>query len=304
MNRLIVNCMVAALLIAGLILTGCDETVIQAQTGSIEVFVTDAPAEYEIQSIMVTVAEDGIQVHRAVTEQETEQNQEDNNTQTQTKTQTQEQNQEDNGEWITVPITGDNPFDLCLLQDQEMLLGMLEIPAGHYTQIRMEIDKVEVTYRLEGDAEYTTVEAELPSGELKFVSPFEISDGEKITVVLDFIASESVTFTGSGKNSKSTVIVKPVVKLTVESGGKTQNIATVEGTITAIDIEESTVSILPIGETETLVLNVNPQQTVITVNGEITSLEDLAVLTGEPSVTVTYNSDSFKIIQIDVVPQE
>jgi hypothetical protein len=296
--------MIAVLLIVGLMFTGCDEATVQAQTGTLKVFVTDAPAEYEIQSIMVTVAEDGILVHRALTEQQTEQNQETNSTQTQTATQTQEQQQENNGEWLTIPVTGNNPFDLCLLENQEMLLGTLEIPVGNYTQIRMEIVKVEVTYRLVGETEYTTVEAKLPSGNLKFVSPFEIDDEETINVVFDFIASDSVVITGSGKNAKSEVIVKPVVKLSIESGGKTQNIVTVEGMITAVDIDESTVSILPSSETEPVVLKVNPQQTVITVNGETASLADLAELPEEHDVTVTYDIDNLKIIQIDVIFQE
>lgn len=164
--------------------------IVEAKTGIIEVRVTDDPPEYDVISIMVTVAEeDGIKIHKAVGE-------------------------EDNDGWKTIPITGDNPFDLSLLEEQELVLATQEVLAGKYTQIRMTITMVEVTYRKYGDEEDTEVEAKLPSGELKFVRPFEVVDGGTTIILLDFDADKSVTVTGGGK-----VIVKPVVKLSIQQGG-------------------------------------------------------------------------------------
>jgi hypothetical protein len=162
----------------------CVASTASAGMGRIEVRVTDAPPEYGITEIWVTVLdseEEGVAVHKA--------------------------GDDGDGEWITIPITGENPFDLLQLQkaDLDALLATEEITAGKYTQIRMTIDTVEVRI---GDGDLQP--AILPSGKLKFVRPFEVVDGETTIILLDFIADKSVTVTGNGK-----IIVKPVVKLSV-----------------------------------------------------------------------------------------
>jgi len=240
-------------------------------TGSIEVRVTDAPPEYDITSIMVTVSdseEEGVAVHRADDDGE--------------------------GEWITLPITGDNPFDLLQLQaqDLEALLATEEVTAGKYTQIRMTIEKVEVTL---GDGE--PQEATLPSGKLKFVRPFEVVDGETTIILLDFDASKSVVVTGAGKDGEAKIIVKPVVKLSVQQT-ESHELASVEGTISEVDTKASTVSIIPDGETEPVVLKVTPQ-TKITLDGEEATLDDLAGLGEGNSVTASYYPNNLKAVQID-----
>ena len=168
-------------------------------TGTIEVWVTDAPAGYEVTSIMVTIAEDGIRVHRAGSDNQTE------------------------GEWITIPITGaNNPFDLKQLEDVEELLGSGNMTAGKYTQIRMDIEMVEVTYLKDGEESINTVNATLPSGTLKFVRPFEVVENETTVLLLDFDAEKSVIFTGA----EDRVIVRPVVKLMVSQGTEPLEITT------------------------------------------------------------------------------
>jgi len=163
-------------------------------TGTIEVRVTDKPPEYgNIEAIEVTVVdseeEEGVAVHKAATEEDGE------------------------GKWWPIPIKGENPFELLALKEVgvDALLGWNTVPAGKYTQIRMTIEKVEIYF--EGEA--NPVEAELPSGKLKFVRPFEVVDGETTIILLDFIADKSVTITGQGD-----VIFKPVVKLVVSGKEK------------------------------------------------------------------------------------
>ncbi len=52
--------------------------------------------------------------------------------------------------------------------------------------------------------------AEVPSGKIKFVHPFEVVDSETTVLLFDFDADKSVTVAGnSGK-----ILVKPVIKLT------------------------------------------------------------------------------------------
>jgi hypothetical protein len=162
--------------------------IVEAKTGIIEVRVTDAPPEYGITEIWVTVLdskEEGVAVHKA--------------------------GDDGDGVWVTIPITGDNPFELLSLQkaDLDALLATEEVTAGKYTQIRMTIDIVQVKI---GDGGLQP--AVLPSGKLKFVRPFEVFDGETTILLLDFDADKSVTVTGGGK-----VIVKPVVKLSIQQGG-------------------------------------------------------------------------------------
>ncbi len=247
-------------------------------TGTIEIRVTDAPPRDEVTSIMVTVA--SVEIHKAGTEQEPEEQPPDDGDQDQ---------EEGTGEWITIPITGNNPFDLLLLQKENLdeLLATEEVTAGKYTQIRMTIDKVEVTL---GDGELQ--EATLPSGKLKFVRPFNVTDGENTILLLDFDADKSVTVTGNGK-----IIVKPVVKLTVKQD-KPQQLTSVEGTISEVDTEDSTVSIIPTGETEPVILNVTPD-TEITLDGETATIGDLDGLGEGNTVTASYYADSFEAVEIN-----
>ncbi|MFC1874857.1 hypothetical protein ACFLY3_01695, partial [Chloroflexota bacterium] len=51
-------------------------------------------------------------------------------------------------------------------------------------------------------------------GELKFVHPFEIFEGETTILLLDFDADKSIVETGADK-----IIFKPVVKLIIEQDG-------------------------------------------------------------------------------------
>ncbi|MBM3133225.1 MAG: DUF4382 domain-containing protein, partial [Chloroflexi bacterium] len=190
-----------------------------SSTGTIEVRVTDAPPGYEITKVLVTVS--SVEVHRAVAEKEQEQAQRPEETPVQEQEQEQQQVgdgsdaivEEDSdgngGEWIALGILpGQETFDLLLIQDLEQVLATDEVDAGKYTQIRMAVESVVVEY-MEG-AGTKTAEAEVPSGKLKFVRPFDVEADSTTALVFDFIAEKSVVFTGSDK-----VIFKPVIKLNV-----------------------------------------------------------------------------------------
>jgi hypothetical protein len=171
----------------------------ESAIGTIEVRVTDAPPEYgNIKNIWVEVLdaeEEGIAVHKAATDEQGE------------------------GEWITIPITGENPFDLLLLdkENMEALLGDSQVVAGKYTQIRMTVEEVTVIFEGDTEEELDDIEkiAKLPSGKLKFIQPFEVIDGGTTIILIDFLADKSLTITGKGD-----VIFKPVIKLTVSGKGK------------------------------------------------------------------------------------
>ncbi len=163
--------------------------------GRIEVRVTDAPGD--VQEILVTVSE--VKVHKASTDEE-------------------------DGVWRTLGIDEDT-FSLLELEGLELTLATEEVAAGKYTQLRMTIFEVWVT--LEGE---NPVEATIPSGELKFVRPFDLEAGGTIALVVDFDAAESVVVTGNGK-----VIFKPVVKLLIEHG---EPVGTIAGTVTDSETED------------------------------------------------------------------
>jgi len=237
----------------------------------------------------VVDSEEAIMVHKAVAEQE-QLGEGDQN-------QVQNQVQQGEGEWINIPIIGENTFELLELKEKgvDLLLGWAEVPAGKYTQIRMTIKEVKIIFDDETEDGREEV-AELPSGKLKFVRPFEVVDGGTTIILLDFIADKSVTITGQGK-----VIFKPVIKLGIQQASKPHELTSVEGTISAVDTDESTVSIIPEGGTEedTIVLSVNPQ-TEITLGGEEATLDDLAELGEGNSVTASYYLNNLKATQIDV----
>lgn len=181
MTKRIISGVVAVTLLASLGLAGACTEAVQAKTGTIEVRVTDAPPEYDIETIDVTFST--VEVHKAGTDEE-------------------------DGVWITIGITN-GEIELLELEaaDLEALLATGDgVPAGKYTQLRVIIDAVVVTL-VEGEPP----EVILPSGELKFVRPFEVFDGETTILLLDFDADKSLTVTGNG-----TIIVKPVVTLAIQ----------------------------------------------------------------------------------------
>lgn len=111
------------------------------------------------------------------------------------------------GEWI--PVLGAPPsFDLMDVIGVTALLGSVNITAGRFTQIRMDVDKVEVTTT---NGENFT--AEIPSGKLKIVRPFNVSPGQRTVLTIDFDGEKSLIVTGKGK-----ALFKPVVKLLIETG--------------------------------------------------------------------------------------
>jgi len=154
--------------------------------GTLEVRVTDAKKEPVVTAIKITF--DNITVHRAG-------------------------DGDSDGEWIVVAENLGKTVDLLQLRGMGDLLGQDEIQAGHYTQIRVGVVRVEVV--VDDVTEEVALEpagdAVVPSGELKFVRSFEIEADETTVIIIDFdiSADKSVVFAG-GK-----WIFKPTIKLDV-----------------------------------------------------------------------------------------
>lgn len=158
------------------------ESTIIASLGTLEFRVTDAPAD--LSTVHVTIS--NIEVHQAGPEEETG--------------------------WKTI-IDESKTFELLALSGIEEVLGSAEIESGHYTQIRMEVERCTVTM-IDGQTHI----AEVPSGKLKIVGfgSFDVDAGKTTVVTLDIDAEESVMVTGTGQ-----VKFKPTVKVLV--GGLKQN---------------------------------------------------------------------------------
>ena len=180
-------------------LPGGNQNTAAGGTGTVQFRVTDAPRGDNVTAIYVKVnPNDGIQVHRAGSD-----------------------NSDQPGDWISANITGPNPFELLALRSSNGLysiLGSAGLATGNYTQIRLNIESVVVT--ING----ANVTATVPSGKIKFVQPFEVAEGTTV-LTFDFDADKSINVTGNGNKTEPKVIMKPVIKLTVEkpaNGGQEQ----------------------------------------------------------------------------------
>ncbi len=135
--------------------------------------------------------------------------------------------------WITI-IEEEVTFDLMTVIGVEEILGSANVTAGKYTQIRAEVTGVEG--KTTDNVSYT---AEVPSGKLKFVRPFNVEAGKTTVLTLDFDGDKSLVMTGKDK-----FLFKPVVKLLVSEAP----VAPVLGAPLALEI---TTTSLPDGEVGT-----------------------------------------------------
>ena len=162
-------------------------------TGRLIVSITDDPGAEDIEKVWVTIG--GLQVHMA------------GNEDTET----------DDGGWKELELVGARPdgtvrFDLLTLQEGlQKDLTVAELGIGKYTQIRMEVELVELDFLGSADDNALT-KATLPSGKLKFIQPFELLGGQTTELLFDFDVMKSLNETGNGK-----WICKPVIKLDVVS---------------------------------------------------------------------------------------
>jgi hypothetical protein len=229
MKRTIVSFMLTILSVLALALTGCatgptsdlnNPTSINGtspQTGAmvsgspaaqapgkLEVRVTDAPAKEQITAINVTI--NSIEVHKAGAG-------ENPTAATSGTVEGTEQapDQSDNaGGWITISNQSMS-FDLLKIKDNLTSLQTVDIGTGKYTQVRLGVESVSISFAGNQAPAIATV----PSGKIKFIRSFDVSPDGVTQLDFDFDAAQSVNVTGNGK-----VIYKPVIKLSV---GKTNN---------------------------------------------------------------------------------
>ena len=176
--------------------------------GRLEIYLTDSSGKYKANdsenysAVYITISK--IEAHIAGEDEATE------------------------GEWILLRewAEGEEPvFDLTILQDVSDLLVEGSFDAGKYTQLKLFVTKssikVESEVIEENDKEIDVVnevpfelfDVEIPSvyqTGIKLIHPFEIVDGEKTVLTIDFDAEKSVVKTGNGEYEYK---LKPVIKI-------------------------------------------------------------------------------------------
>jgi PKD repeat protein len=110
--------------------------------------------------------------------------------------------------WYTI-VEESQTFDLIALQDVTDVLGEEELTAGKYTQIRLTVEKANIT--INNDGEIEVHDLKIPSNKVKLIKPFWIYKDETTVLTLDFDVYESVHKTGNNK-----YMMKPTIKVIQE----------------------------------------------------------------------------------------
>lgn len=130
------------------------------------------------------------------------------------------------GEWKTV-FEGNKSVDLLTLTDLVGVIGQQNLPPGKYTQIRFSIEDVvfnvtnsQLFIKNKRYSAMVLNSSGVPSGELRFVHPFNVTAGKTTALIIDFDVQLSVKKTADG------YMLQPVVKITdqiLENGQKPEN---------------------------------------------------------------------------------
>ncbi len=170
-----IEIIVLGILLIGIsFLSGCIEQP-QAQ-GTLVLKITDKPGELNITEAWINIST--IQVHKS-----------GNNS---------------TAGWYTVIEEG-REFDLIQLRNVTEFLGKENLTIGNYTQIRLNVNKANVTI------DNVVYNLTIPSKTIKLIKPFNITEGETTTLILDFEVNESIHETGNNN-----YMFKPTIKVIQE----------------------------------------------------------------------------------------
>ncbi|MBX2969993.1 MAG: DUF4382 domain-containing protein [Cyclobacteriaceae bacterium] len=165
-------------LLSAVMLISCSE---DGRNARLEIRLTDAPGDYEEVNIDIQ----GVQVHAA---------------------------SEDNGSgWKSLDITPGVYNLLELTNGLDTLLGVIELPAGRISQVRLILGNNN-TLKINGETKALTTPSAQQSG-LKLNVHADLVEGITYTLLLDFDAARSIVKAGaSGK-----YLLKPVIRTITEA---------------------------------------------------------------------------------------
>ncbi len=176
---------IAIMLILSVILAGCDSTGAGATggTGTLEVKLHDAPANYEKVNVFI----ERVEVN----------------------------NEADDTGWVEIN-SPQQTYDLLeLTNGATEILGSKELPAGTYEQIRLILSRDSHSVMVDGTQHSMFVPSGAQTG-IKLNVNAEIEEGITYTLLLDFDASRSVVEAGN-QQSGVRYLLKPVIKSTSEA---------------------------------------------------------------------------------------
>ena len=127
-------------------------------------------------------------------------------------------------------------YDLLELVDNVALIGVTELDAGLYTQIRLILGTDNTIVVGAGD-KASSLPLTIPGGEktgIKLTGEFEVKEGEPLSIILDFDTEKSIHMTGSVK-----YMFKPTIRI-LEETDDNQPPYPVIGPFTSINYYEGT----------------------------------------------------------------
>ena len=160
----------ACTLVAVTAFSGC----LQNNTGVLVLKITDAPSALNITHVNITISQ--VMAHRSAAV---------NNT---------------TAGWETI-VDKPQTFDLIALTNATEFFGSTNLSVGMYTQIRLIIDKCNITVN------GTLYDCTVPSDTIKLIKTFEIKANQNTTLTMDFNAKESIKETGNHQ-FKFTPVIK------------------------------------------------------------------------------------------------
>lgn len=216
----------AASAIAAAGLTGCTDSLTGSSQGTVQVRMTDSPADFQAVNVVITE----VQLHRA--------------------------DSSDAEGWETIKRDS-TQYDLLQLRNGVFTtLGIGTVPAGHYTQMRLVIGSGSNVV-IAGLPIALSLSSEAETG-IKLTGSWDVKAGETLDLGLDFDAGRSIVLTGNGH-----FMLKPVIRAvvmdqagaisgTVTAGGDATTITAMQGSEVVASAEAAadgrfTLSALPTG---------------------------------------------------------
>lgn len=191
-----------------------------SETGTLSLSLTDATL-YNYQAVYVTIDEVSVHIGASTPDDTID---------------------EENGEWLIVAEPHRTVNLLELVNGVLLDLGLTDIEAGHYTQLRLLIgNTADNGGNLYGEAhpfanylidENDAVHAlKVPSNSVKLVREFDVDPGETTELILDFNAARSVVKAGNSGNW----LLKPTIKVL-----DTRSYSVIMGTVDEIVVVDGT----------------------------------------------------------------
>ena len=223
-------------LLSILLLNGCgssndEATATPSKVGSLSVFLTDAPGDY--QAVYVTI--DKVLVHKAGDDEVILESDETNTTSDNDDVNTTEDTVKSS--WIVV-AEPNKTYDLLTLQnDITEQLGDTNLSVGKYTQMRLVLGSIDDNgtsiaqgYETHPYANYLVLiggdvsELDVPSNTLKLNHNFEITADNSMKMIIDFDANKSIKEAGNSGKWVLTPVISVKTQMTIpEDGNNTED---------------------------------------------------------------------------------